>query len=197
MTKSQSNRGGQIADVISRLVLCAIIVWLSVGFGLIRLDSAITLVGSLLSFTGIILTLMQVYGVRKSTEAINDAVTENARAIERIAHIYDISRHAQMIAELHSYLTSKKWELAHLRLVEINIIMSGIKENYRQFNIELNEINPLLSCIAEDLRSLNDAIHKSGVVDPITIVNHLEELSPFLNKICNKIKKQDYDNRTI
>lgn len=183
--------------VVFGLLLCAIIIWLSIGFSLIRLDLAITLVGSLLSFTGIVLTLMQVYGVRKSTEAINEAVAENAKAIERIAHIYDISRHAQMIAELHSYLTSKKWELAHLRLVEINIIMSGIKENYRQFNIELNEINPLLSCIAEDLRSLNDAIHKSSVVDPITIVNHLEELSPFLNKICNKIKKQDYDNRTI
>lgn len=167
MTKSQSNRDGQIAVVSSGLVLCTIIVWLSIGFGLMQLDSAITLVGSLLSLTGIVVTLMQVYGVRKSTEAINDAVTENSRAIERIAHIYDISRHAQMIAELHSYLTSKKWELAHLRLVEINIIMSGIKENYRQFNIELNEINPLLSCIAEDLRSLNDAIHKSGVGTPL------------------------------
>lgn len=194
MTKSQSNRGGQIAVVCFGLVLCAIIVWLSVGFGLIRLDLAITLVGSLLSFTGIILTLMQVYGVRKSTEAINEAVAENAKAIDRISHVYDISRHTQMISELHSYLTSGKWELAHLRLVEINLIVSDIKDNYEQFNIDIKDINRLLSWIAEDLRSLNDAIHKSGVVEALTIVNHLEELSPFLNKICNKIKKQNYDN---
>ena len=165
MNKSQSNRGGQIAVVCFGLVLCAIIVWLSVGFGLIRLDLA-----------------------------INEAVAENAKAIDRISHVYDISRHTQMISELHSYLTSGKWELAHLRLVEINLIVSDIKDNYEQFNIDIKDINRLLSWIAEDLRSLNDAIHKSGVVEALTIVNHLEELSPFLNKICNKIKKQNYDN---
>ncbi len=189
MSEAYSNKKPQIWTGVFGCLASACVLGLPIWVYEFQWDSAVTIAGSILSLTGIVVALMQIRGVKQSTDAINDAVAQNTLAISRIARVYDISRHTQMILEIHSYLKSGKWEMAHLRMVEINMIMTDISENRDLFKIEPKEINRLLSNIAEDLRSLNDAIHRSMEIEAVTIVNHLEEVSPFLNKVCNKIKK--------
>lgn len=146
--------------------------------------------GSFASVWGIVLVFIQMLGVIKSNLAIEKEVTNTKEQISKMMNISDISRHAQMISELHSYIANEKWELAHLRLLEINVILTTICENKDKYNISYSKLSASTTHVKEDLKALNNAIHNNIRINRSELANHLDELSPILSEICVQLKNQ-------
>lgn len=178
-------------------------IWAFVGIGIaicilctplilesVKWVESVSYAGSFASVWGIILVFIQMIGVIESNLAIEKEVAAAKKQISKIMEISDISRHSQMISELHSYLANEKWELAHLRLLEIHAMLTTIFENKNKYSISYSKLSASTTHVKEDLKALNDAIHKDIKIDRSEIANHLDELSPILSEICVQLKNQ-------
>lgn len=159
-------------------------------------DLCVSIAGTLVSVTALILAVIEINGVKKANVAIKDAVNVNSKAIHRIGNVYDIARHAQMIHEIQGFINAEKWEIAHLRLLELRAILENIKSNIAEYGVELRDIQSHISNVSEDLRSLNKTINKTAMMYPEGILDHLDAVSPFLTSICTNLRKNSNDNKT-
>jgi GTP cyclohydrolase I len=151
-------------------------------------DLTISIVGSFASVYGIVLTVRQILEVKSQTESIGNAVKSNTESISKLLSVSDLSKHSQMICEVHSYISEGKWEIAHIRLLEVCAIVAAVKDNCRQFHVDEDLSNSILSKIKGDLRNLNIAVYNSGKIDATIIADHLDETATFLSSLCNKRK---------
>lgn len=155
----------------------------------------ISISGTILSLTALIIAVIEIYGMKKSNVAVTDAVKSAEKTIQKISNLYDISRHTQMINEIHTFINSEKWELAHLRMVELNAIINNIKNNPATYCVTQSDVAHHVISIRDDLRSLNTAINNSGKINKEIILNHLDDIAPFLVVICSKLKSNGNDER--
>lgn len=181
--------------IISSVVIIGIIttpIWIdNMGWGL-----SISIVGTIISTTALVIAVIQINGLKETNTAIRDAVEENSTAIQRITNVYDIARHAQMINEIHGMINAKKWEIAHLRLLELFSLLGSIKNNIEKYGVELYEIKKHIDNVSDDLKILNKAIHYNSEIQPVNILNHLDDISPLLIQICTRLKTNDNDKQS-
>ena len=190
MKDSLANKKSLKIWAVMGLVIAICIMCSPLKFESIEWTDSASYAGSFASVWGIILVFIQMMGVIESNLAIEEEVTNTKEQISKIMEISDISRHSQMISELHSYVANEKWDLAHLRLLEVNAILTTISENKSKYNITYSKLSASMTHVKEDLKAINDAIHKGIEIDRCEIANHLDELSPILSEICAQLKNQ-------
>lgn len=150
---------------------------------------SISYFGCLGTWLGLIIVFMQTHGIQKSTDAVSEAVETSNKQIMKILSVSDISRHAQMISEIHSYIRAQKWELCHLRMQEILSILADISIHNENYGVTKDDINDKLSTIKEDIRNLNETIIGKSSMDSSYIANNLVELNQFFYSICSRLKQ--------
>jgi hypothetical protein len=148
----------------------------------------ISIVGVWVSICGMVLTVHQVLAVKGQTESIERAVKGNTESISKLLTISDLSKHSQMICELHGYINGKKWEIAHLRLLEVCAMVAAIHDNREKYNVDVKVSSSILNNIKGDLKNLNMAVLGLGEIKADIIANHLDETATFLNSLCNRRK---------
>lgn len=181
-----------IISVITIIVILSTPFWIEgMDWGL-----SISIAGTIISASALIIAVIQINGLKKTNIAIQEAVEENSTAIQRITNVYDIARHAQMINEIHGMVNSKKWEIAHLRLLELFSLLGSIKNNVEKYGIEILEITKHINNVSDDLKALNKAIHNNAEIQPVTILNHLDDILPLLTLICTRLKTNNNDKQS-
>lgn len=154
---------------------------------------SISYFGCLGTWLGLIIVFIQTHGLQKSTDKVTKAVNTSNQQMMKILSISDVSRHAQMLTEIHSYIRTGKWELCHLRMLEILSILSDISIHNDHYGISKDDINNMISSVKEDIRNLNDSIIGKSSINPSFIANNLVELTQFLDSICSRLKQShDY-----
>lgn len=192
-SESLSNKKQIIIVGIVILILAVGIALLPLyGYDIVYKDS-ISYAGSFASIMAILVTMYQIRGISDSNEAINRAIIKNNSVITKLLNVADISRHIQMVAEVKSYINSQKWEAAHIRMVDLSLILSKIDGEENQYNISLVDLHSCMRNINEDIRSINEAMMAQGSVDAVIIANHLDDITPILNKANNHLQKLTND----
>lgn len=159
-------------------------------------ELSISIAGTIISTSALVIAVIEIIGIKEANEAIKTAVEENSKAIQRIGNVYDIARHIQMIFEIHGMINAEKWEMAHLRMLELYTLLGNIKSNIEEYGIEVRDINISIDHIADDLRLINKAMNGYSINYPDQILNHLDEVSPLLNTICTNLKAKTNDNKS-
>lgn len=149
------------------------------------------------SIIGIVTIIIQTYGVSRATDAINKAVEENNKTIKKLLTIDDISKHLQMLREIDAYVNQNRWDVAHLRLNEMHLILVDISSNINIYSIEKSDMDSCLSDIRDDLRNLNRAIHNNESIDGAIIANHIDAIGPILYKVRTYITALSNDFNKI
>lgn len=186
MLDSIKHRKATIRLGILGMIICAILLILPV-FDICKYKNAFSYFGSFASFWGIVLALIQIVGLLDSNEAISTEVAKNRQEISKILSVSDITKHAQMIDEVHQYVIDAKWELAKLRMSDIQIIISEINLNKDKYQ-NGEEARKHLTSIKEDMIDINQAILDSSSISKSTIANHLDEIKLFLTTSCSQLK---------
>lgn len=159
-------------------------------------ELSISIAGTIISTAALVIAVIEIIGIKEANEAIKIAVQENSRAIRRIGNVYDIAKHIQMIFEIHGMINAEKWEIAHLRMLELYTLLGNIKSNLEEYGIETRDINLHIDHIADDLRLINKAMNGYTINFPDQILNHLDEVSPLLTTICTNLKTKTNDNKS-
>lgn len=153
--------------------------------------------GSIASLGGIIIVILQTLNMKKATEAVKDAVIENKRAITKLITVNDVAKHLQMLREIEAYIRNSRWDVAHLRLGELLLILETISSNREKYKIERTKMSDCLANVKEDLRNLNKAIHNKEKIDILIIANHIDAIGPILNQVRTFLTSPDYDNAKV
>lgn len=161
-----------------------------------KFDLSVSIAGTIISSSALIIAVIEINGIKEANKAIKSAVKENSNAIRRMGNVYDIARHVQMINEIHGMVSAKKWEIAHLRMLELYSLLGNIKSNIQEYGIELREIERHINNISEDLKTINRAINGNSIFSFESILDHLDSVSPTLNTICTNLKTKGNDNKS-
>ena len=79
----------------------------------------ISIIGSFLSLTGVIIALVQISKTRRAAEAAKDASIETQKAISRNLLLSDVSNCVKHIEEIRLYMRGENYELAQVRVNEM------------------------------------------------------------------------------
>lgn len=168
-----------IAIAIMLLPLCTSVEW----------KDSIAYAGSLASVGAIAITLWQVSGIRSTNEAIKDAIEENNTRINRLLTVAEISRHIQMVHEIKAYILASKFDAAHIRLSDMQVVIDKLYSNYKSYNLSLPQVGNCLRSIKDDLKNLNKVIHGQGSLDGTILADHLDEITPILSAANEQLQK--------
>ncbi|MDE7096340.1 MAG: hypothetical protein K2O47_02485 [Muribaculaceae bacterium] len=156
---------------------------------------SISIAGSIISTSALIIAVIEINGIKEANDAIQQAVLENSNAIHRIGNVYDVARLVQMIYEIQGMVNAEKWEMAHLRMLELFNMLNIINSNVEEYGIGIRDIERHIKNISSDLKLLNKAINNYHILSPVDILDHLDEVSPLLTRICTNLKTQGNDNQ--
>lgn len=150
-----------------------------------------TIIGTIGSFVGLAISYINIIELKKINQETELKIGLTLDKVNQINSIIEISKTLKTNQEIQFFLKSNKFELAHLRYMDL-------KHHLLQFNnnmelIELTSDKQYLKLFKEfniDLSTINDYIENpSRKFDKVIIINHLEELATYLTNFEIKLKK--------
>lgn len=165
-----------------------VIVWVSYCNEIVFKD-LITYEGLWVSVYGVILTLIQVLQLKKTTEATEEAVIATRKQMDLILSISDISKHVVNLRFVKECVTNGKMELARLRLSDVKDFMSKIGY-ITDLTYDKNTYKRLVNSIEANMNSLEIEINSNQPVDRNVLSKDLESVASFLIDVENKLKSK-------
>lgn len=154
----------------------------------VRWENSISYAGSFASLATIIVTLTQVYGLSKATDSIREAVDNNNKVISQLLNVEEITRHLEMTKEIRAYLKDSKWEIVHIRMIELVMLANKLANAPDKFQLDAENIRECLKDFKDDLRNLNMTIQNNSGIDGAIIADHLDNYCPILNTVQTNLK---------
>ena len=132
-----------------------------------------------------VITLLQVISIRKTSEATKIAIKEYSNRAEQLIFVSSISKYIRIIREVKTHINHDEYPEALLRLNDIKDFISSFDIS----QIILVNRSRILTTLAVDIGNLEDVLYrgKSGV-SMRDISQNLEELIEALFNVENTIK---------
>ncbi len=148
------------------------------------------LLGSIASLIGLPVAIWQIYKTKKIALAAKTASLETQRAISRNLLLSDVSVCVRHIEEIRLYLGSENYELAQVRvndlnsqLMQIQAVLIGSKQTHQ---IDFEEILREIKKTRSDFRKKIDG--GSVKINTIRVNAQLDIVSDNLNKLIGETK---------
>ncbi|MBD5303960.1 MAG: hypothetical protein HDS18_04315 [Bacteroides sp.] len=155
------------------------------------------LAGSWASIIGIAITLWQVIRVKSTTSQINDAVSASNKVLLNVNSLQDISESYQITLSVQNFIRQSQLECALLRMSDLIKSLENVNNTSKISKEFTNDCNNYCKTMISDIKSLNANLKYKSNIDLDLIVNHLFDLSHFLNKLINELKTSAYAGPTI
>jgi len=145
-------------------------------------------VGSVASFFGLIIALLQIRSVKEITEATQRAIKETRAQLIVNISISDLAKAIKLIEQIQTYLLYNKLDLAYLRLQDLRILLLQFGSNPQFLRKTTRETyDSLLQNIGIHLINLSDAVLRGKIVRlPVvnrTLGHAIEVLVAFENEL--------------
>jgi len=176
--------GGCAGILVSLFVALCPILWDEV-----RWDSSITWAGTFCSLVGICLAISQIYGVRKSTEAVKEAVSDTKHDIEKVFSISDLSKYFEIINTIGEDIQQNDYKMALRAMRSLRDVLIEYKE------ISLLEIQDFRSRISDavikigsDIEYIQIQLNDGEGFEPENALRNLNRIQQLLSEIKAKLK---------
>lgn len=150
--------------------------------------------GTIASIVGLILAYIQIMSIRETSDQIKSEVDKTINRVDVIVSISDISKTKTLIEDIQTYLRSKNFYGAIIRMSDLKEALVSAK--YLRGLEEIPKPGVYNRCIINTgiaINSINDyLVRKESEPDVATIMQHLEITKQLLVDYNNIIKKHSY-----
>lgn len=157
-------------------------------------DSYSSLIGTILTILGFVLTVSQLKTVEEiatDTQAkVDEAVGLVKNHIKEIFSITECATAQQTVNEAEKYLRDKKFELAVLRLKEIHKTLVGILRDEELCRYTSVKLKFLVQYLSLDIRNLNSNIETPEQINVDMIFAHLGDANMAFVEIEKYLKNR-------
>lgn len=170
--------------LISVLVAMCPILWNEINW-----DSSITWAGTLCSLIGIALAISQIYGVRKSTEAVKNAVSDTKQDIEKVFSIGDLSKYFEIVNTIGEDIQQQEYKMALRSMRSLRDILIEYKEvSLLEIQDFKSRISDAVIKIGSDIEYIQIQINGGGGFVPENALKNLNRIQQLLSEIKAKLK---------
>lgn len=180
----------KIWHFIILVVLCTIVYYIVHEDGRSTTIDYISGFGSIASIYAIIVAIIELKSVKKTTEETKAAVNNRLKEINHFLSYADVERHVEMCASITPYLQGVQYEAAALRLEELKKILLEIKNNKAFTEKSSYDISQMVARIGTDITALRSKWTSKEDINSATVITHVIEVSTFLQEISSKLKNQ-------
>jgi len=175
------------------LSLCGIAFCFAIAFKLVREGKStaevISAVGSVASFVGLLIALLQIRSVKEISEATQAAVTETKAQLIGNISISDLSKAVKLIEQVQTYLGYNKFDLAYLRMLDLRILLIQFGGNPRFLGTTgRTKYEGLLQNIGIHVINLFDAAFRAKIIRIAVVNQTLENAVGILVAFENELK---------
>ncbi len=146
--------------------------------------------GSVASIYAIIIALVEIRTVKKTTRETKKAVEKKLDEINNFLSYAEVEKHLEKCTSIAPYLQGEQYEAAALRLEELKKILLEIKNNKAFTEKSDYEITQMVMRIGSDVKSMRRKWTEQEEIDLGTVYDHVNEVSTFLQEISTKLKNQ-------
>lgn len=150
--------------------------------------------GTIASIVGLILAYIQILSLRDTSDTIKKEVEKTIKRVDVIVSISDISKTKTLIEDIQTYLRSKNYYGAIIRMGDLKEALVSAKYTIGLENIQ--KTTNYKNCVMNtgiDISSINDYLIKRETEPDVTsIMKNLESTKQLLVNYNNIIKKQSY-----
>ena len=166
-----------------------LVTWLGAN---IEWTDAVGIAGSYASVFGIVYTFFQVMKVKSTAQQINNAVETSNGIILNINSIEDLTKSYQIASIIPNFINQGQLECAMLRMTDLLKSLGDIK-NHKGFTDDFpDRFESYCKILISDIKSLNSNIKTKSSIDLQFIIEHIIELTHFLNTVNFQLKNSAY-----
>ncbi len=147
-------------------------------------------IADIVTIAALIVTLYQLFKMKKINIATRDAILSTRKEIERSHTIHDIAKYNESIKLIQKDIQQDRWDFALLRMQELRATLIELNEiPYLKEASELTSFHNSKMQLGIDINNINKHLltNSKGKLSPEKISNNLEELSAMLITIKSKI----------
>ncbi|MDR2085815.1 MAG: hypothetical protein LBP72_01440 [Dysgonamonadaceae bacterium] len=151
--------------------------------------NGVTVFGTVLSLSGLIIAYSQIMSVKQLNKQIKTEVNNFIAKSETLLSVSDLEKANQFVNYITDKINEKKYELAYLRMLDLEEILIGIrnKKNYGKYKTE--KYGNHLFNIKTDLNNINQFfLNSKNSVDFGKISENLKDTSTTVINLKNKLK---------
>jgi hypothetical protein len=185
---------------IAAILVCAVL-WIKLARDGKSLSEIISAVGSVASVVALIIAIAQIIAVKKTGLATQQAVEQTKNQLLLNISISDLSKAIKLTEQIQTYLGSTKFEIAHLKLQELRILLVHFKGSALFVNqTDLVQYTELLREIGIHIVNLYNAVFRAKLIQigsvNKTLENVIETLVAVEHKLTLMENKNDPQART-
>ena len=159
------------------------------------LSEIISAVGSVASVVALVIAIAQIIAVKKTAVATQRAVEQTKNQLLLNTSISDLSKAIKLTEQIQTYLGSTKFEIAHLKLQELRILLVQFKGSA----LFVNETDPiqysnLLREIGIHIINLYSAVFRAKVIQIASVNKTLENVIETLVAVEQKLTLMENKN---
>lgn len=150
--------------------------------------------GTIASIVGLILAYIKILALKDSSDMIKKEVERTVSRVDTIVSVSDLSKTKALIEDIQTYLRSKNYYGAIIRLGDLKEALVSAK--YTVGLEKIQKTNDYRQCVMNtgiDISTINDfLIKREADPDVTSIMQNLEKTKQLLVDYNNIIKKQRY-----
>lgn len=152
----------------------------------------ITLFASVSSIVGVLISIIEVLNVRKTTEAVSQSLEETKKEINDFLSFSDMNEMTRLIDEIEAYLNDDHFESAWLKLKELKAILDKqtafIKKAYKEYDYPKRLSNQKTRLTMDIKNIFNNIRDKSTPLDKSVVIEHLDNIKECLHEMSGTLK---------
>lgn len=187
--ESYSNKHSLIWTGCAGILISVLVAMCPILWNEINWDSSITWAGTLCSLIGIALAISQIYGVRKSTEAVKNAVSDTKQDIEKVFSIGDLSKYFEIVNTIGEDIQQQEYKMALRSMRSLRDILIEYKEvSLLEIQDFKSRISDAVIKIGSDIEYIQIQINGGGGFVPENALKNLNRIQQLLSEIKAKLK---------
>ena len=147
-------------------------------------------VGSIASIYALILAFIEIKSAKRSAEDTKKAVEGKMLEINQLLTYADIEKHIQICSSVGQNLKGEQYEAVAMKIEELKKVLLEIKNNQGIKDKGCYRIQPMVMRLGTDITALRNKWESSSDLDTSKILEHIGEVSTFLQDISAKLKHQ-------
>jgi hypothetical protein len=149
----------------------------------------VTIISSLITVIGFVITIMQIIKTRKISDAAYSAAEKARSAMQNTIVISNLSARVKSIQEIQNDISNKKNDVAYLRTKDLMHTLIEIRQLiFSKEHDKNNEITEMIVQLGVLQRQLESAIYKDDKINILKVNKKLSEFEMELSELSAKMK---------
>lgn len=172
---------------ITAILVCGVL-WIKLARDGKSWSESISAVGSVASLVALVIAIAQILAVKKTAAATQQAVEQTKIQLLLNISISDLSKAIKLTEQIQTYLGLTKFEIAHLKLQELRILLVHFKGSALFVNqTDQVQYSNLLKEIGIHIVNLYNAVFKGKVIQIAHVNKTLESVIETLVAVEQKL----------